>query len=75
MNKIDDNFDFSSIGLIDFQDKVTRMDYLYYEKYKKYPRAKTVTFQITENCNLACTYCYQINKSKLHGSFCIDYQV
>jgi radical SAM peptide maturase (CXXX-repeat target family) len=25
---------------------------------------KTITFQVTENCNLACTYCYQINKSK-----------
>ncbi len=25
---------------------------------------KTITFQVTENCNLQCTYCYQINKSK-----------
>lgn len=25
--------------------------------------AKGLTFQITENCNLACSYCYQINKS------------
>lgn len=25
---------------------------------------KTITFQVTENCNLCCTYCYQINKSK-----------
>jgi radical SAM peptide maturase (CXXX-repeat target family) len=24
--------------------------------------AKTVTFQITDACNLCCTYCYQINK-------------
>ena len=23
---------------------------------------RTVTFQVTDNCNLACTYCYQINK-------------
>lgn len=23
---------------------------------------KTVTFQVTDTCNLACTYCYQINK-------------
>lgn len=23
---------------------------------------KTVTIQVTDNCNLACTYCYQINK-------------
>ena len=26
--------------------------------------AKTVTFQITDSCNLCCTYCYQINKGK-----------
>lgn len=29
-----------------------------------YGSIKTVTFQLTEDCNLACTYCYQINKSK-----------
>lgn len=27
-------------------------------------KIKTVTFQVTEDCNLACTYCYQINKAK-----------
>lgn len=25
-------------------------------------QTKTVTFQVTDACNLACTYCYQINK-------------
>ena len=25
---------------------------------------KTVTFQVTDDCNLACTYCYQHNKGK-----------
>lgn len=25
---------------------------------------KVVTFQVTDSCNLACTYCYQINKGK-----------
>ena len=30
---------------------------------------KTVTFQVTEDCNLCCTYCYQINKSKNTMSF------
>lgn len=25
--------------------------------------SKTITFQVTDKCNLACTYCYQINKS------------
>ena len=28
--------------------------------------AKNVTFQVTDGCNLACTYCYQINK---HNNF------
>ena len=27
-------------------------------------KVKTVTFQITESCNLCCTYCYQTNKTK-----------
>lgn len=26
--------------------------------------SRTVTFQVTDNCNLACKYCYQINKGK-----------
>lgn len=31
--------------------------------------AKTVTFQVTENCNLKCSYCYQINKKPNAMSF------
>ena len=31
--------------------------------------AKTVTFQVTEDCCMACTYCYQNNKSKNKMSF------
>lgn len=31
--------------------------------------AKTVTFKVTDACNLACTYCYQINKGKDTLSF------
>lgn len=26
--------------------------------------SRSVTFQVTDDCNLACTYCYQINKGK-----------
>ena len=26
--------------------------------------SRSVTFQVTDECNLACTYCYQINKGK-----------
>ena len=31
--------------------------------------SKVVTFQVTDACNLACTYCYQINKGKRVMSF------
>ena len=31
--------------------------------------SRTVTFQVTDACNLACTYCYQINKGKRRMSF------
>ena len=30
---------------------------------------KTVTFQVTDDCNLKCTYCYQINKGTRVMSF------
>lgn len=30
---------------------------------------KNITFQVTEDCNLCCTYCYQTHKSKNHMSF------
>lgn len=41
-----------------------KMMLLFPEEFNKEIKAivKTVTFQITENCNLACTYCYQQNK-------------
>ena len=31
--------------------------------------SRTVTFQVTDECNLACTYCYQINKGKRKMKF------
>lgn len=30
---------------------------------------KTITFQVTDSCNLRCTYCYQINKATHSMSF------
>lgn len=30
---------------------------------------KTITFQVTENCNLACSYCYEINKHEIDMTF------
>lgn len=38
-------------------------------KYESNGSIKTITFQVTENCNLCCTYCYQINKSENRMSF------
>lgn len=31
--------------------------------------SRTVTFQVTDRCSLACSYCYQINKGKRRMSF------
>ena len=31
--------------------------------------SQTVTFQVTDDCNLACTYCYQIHKGKRRMPF------
>lgn len=47
-----------------FQDMIGR---LYPETYNETDGnrilSRTVTWQVTDRCNLACTYCYQINKS------------
>ena len=32
-------------------------------RYIHNPQARTITIQVTEDCNLKCSYCYQINKS------------
>lgn len=42
------------------------LDLIYPDKDKK---VRTITFQVTDNCNLKCTYCYQINKGKRVMSF------
>ena len=31
--------------------------------------SRTITFQVTDECNLCCTYCYQINKGKRRMKF------
>ena len=36
---------------------------------------RTLTFQVTDSCNLACTYCYQINKGHRRMSFDVAKQV
>ena len=51
-----------------WQDMIAR---LYPESISNDERvlSRTVTFQVTDTCNLACTYCYQINKGKRKMSF------
>ena len=48
-----------------YQDMIARFyPYPYNrEKERNKIQTATVTFQITDECNLRCTYCYQINKS------------
>ena len=33
------------------------------------PHVKDITLQVTDDCSMACTYCYQTNKAKHHMSF------
>lgn len=47
----------------DMQEKFSDMINIY-ENNNKQDRCKNITFVITEKCNLNCSYCYQINKSK-----------
>ena len=36
---------------------------LYYPEEFKQKKARQITLQITEDCCMACTYCYQHNKT------------
>ena len=50
-----------------------RLSRLYPELHKPTGAEKvltqTVTFQVTDDCNLACKYCYQMHKGKKKMSF------
>lgn len=57
-----------------FQDKIARLfplknvyDYTPDDLSSRLTR--TITFQVTDACNLACSYCYQINKKTRKMSF------
>ena len=57
-----------------YQDLVAKIMENYREIKNIKPKCKsmsvqTVTFQVTDACNLACTYCYQINKHTNRMSF------
>jgi uncharacterized protein len=36
---------------------------MYPEVFTQLPDIKTVTFQVTENCCLNCSYCYQVHNT------------
>ena len=48
-----------------YQDMISRFYPFPYDRQKETNKIQTanVTFQVTDACNLRCTYCYQINKS------------
>ena len=61
-----------------YQDVLSRLfsaEQNFEGKYLEYSRVnedclpKTITFQVTDSCNLRCTYCYQINKGTRVMSF------
>ena len=39
-------------------------DFIYLAFPEKQGNIRSLTFQVTEDCNLQCSYCYQINKTK-----------
>lgn len=60
-----------------YQDKISRLfpEHNINNTTKKRILTRTVTFQVTDSCNLACTYCYQINKGKRVMTFDIAKQL
>lgn len=53
-----------------WQDMIARLyPELISKDSKNKTLSRTVTFQVTDKCNLACTYCYQINKGERRLKF------
>jgi radical SAM peptide maturase (CXXX-repeat target family) len=49
---------------LDDEEERAKLEQIVGDAIKARTPAKTVTFQVTDDCNLRCTYCYQINKGK-----------
>ena len=47
-----------------FQDMIARLFPDLVTKDDKKSLSRTITFQVTDKCNLNCSYCYQINKGE-----------
>lgn len=59
-------------SFLQYQDMIARMypeEVGHNSDSSKRILTRTVTFQVTDSCNLACTYCYQINKGVRKMSF------
>lgn len=59
------------LGTVNF-DLNSFVDEAYVDIFQENPDMKhtrTITFQVTEDCNLACTYCYQCAKTKNKMTF------
>lgn len=54
-----------------YQDMIARLfpEYMANEKDGQRVLSRPVTFQVTDDCNLCCKYCYQINKGKRRMTF------
>lgn len=52
------------IMLEEYQDLIARLYPYKYDTQKEHNKIQTfnITFQVTDACNLCCSYCYQINK-------------
>lgn len=53
-----------NVPIEEYQNQIIRYFGLNEELKMNSHYAKSLTFQVTEDCNLKCSYCYQINKSK-----------
>ena len=51
-----------------WQDRISRLFPEYLQNEERV-LSQTVTFQVTDDCNLACSYCYQIHKGKRRMPF------
>ena len=58
-----------------FESHSNKLARLFPDIFRKSGQVLTLTFQVTEDCCMACTYCYQHNKSKNRMDFNIAKQI
>ena len=60
---------------LETEDYINFLERIYPEKKRGSKKVKQITFQVTEDCCLKCTYCYQNNKTKNKLSFDMSKQL